>query len=110
MCLNQILQTASALFVVIGTYLLSRQLFIEIVVEQFKRNLLNYKKYQDVPIYFRLAGLFYNFTKENWINADTGIGSERPINKLKLSNPVAPFNGFLCICIAAVLQIIAIFY
>jgi hypothetical protein len=107
MCLKHTFDIATTLFVVYGTYLLSRQLFIENVIEQFKRNLLNYKKYEDVPILFKLAGLCYGFTKDNWINADTGFGSERPINKL--SNPAAPFKGFLCICIAAVFQIIAIF-
>jgi hypothetical protein len=107
MCLKQTFDIAVTLFVVYGTYLLSRQLFIEIVINQFKRNLLNYKKYKDMPIFFRLAGRCYGITKRNWMNADTGIGSERPINKL--GNPAAPFTGFLCICTAAVLQIIAIF-
>jgi hypothetical protein len=106
MCLKQILDITTLLFVVYGTYLLSRQLFIETIIEQFKNKLLNYKKYKDVPTIFRLAGRCYGFTKDDWFNADTGIGSERPINKLR--DPAAPFKGFSCICIAAILQITTI--
>ena len=107
MCFKQIFEIAALLFVVYGTYLLSRQLFIETIIGQFKRNLLNYKKYKGIPILFRLAGWCYGFAKDNWMNADTGIGSERPISKL--SDPAAPFKGFLCICIAVVIQIMGIY-
>ncbi len=106
MCVKQYLDISSSVLVVYGTYLLSRQLFVETIIDKFKRNLLNYKKYEDVPVIFRLAGHFYRFTKDNWINADTGIGDERPINKL--SDPAAPFKGFLFICMAAVIQLISI--
>jgi hypothetical protein len=71
MCLKQTFDIATTLFVVYGTYLLSRQLFIEIVIEQFKRNILSYKQYNEVSIWVRFAGLCYGFTKDNWINADT---------------------------------------
>lgn len=107
MYLKPTIEIFATLLVVCGTYLLSRQLFIEIIIKQFARNLLNYKKYEDVPFSFRLAGRCYRITKDNWISADTGIGAERPINKL--SKPAAPFKGFLCICIAALLQIVDIF-
>lgn len=106
MCLKHTFDIATTLFVVYGTYLLSKQLFIEIVIAQFKRNLLNYKRYEDVPILFKLAGLCYGIRRDNWVDADTGLGSERLINKL--TDPAAPFKGFFWICIAAILQIIAI--
>lgn len=106
MCLKQTLDIVEILFVVYGTYLLSRQLFIETVIEQFMRKLLSYQKYEDIPILFRFAGWCYGFTKDNWINAGTGIGDERPISKL--SDPAASFKGFLCICISAILHISAI--
>ena len=58
MCLKQTFDIATTLFVVYGTYLLSRQLFIEIVIEQFKRNILSYKQYNEVSIWVRFAGLW----------------------------------------------------
>ena len=106
MCLKQTLSIISIIFVVYGTYLLSRQLFIGIIIEQLNRNLLSYRNYQDVSAFIRVAGQFYGFNKDNWFNADTGIGSERPINKL--SDPTAPFKGFLYIFLAALFQIITI--
>lgn len=107
MYLKPTIEIFTTIFVVYGTYLLSRQLIIEIVIKQFDRALLNYKKYEDVHILFRLAGRCYGVKKDNWINADTGVGEERLINKL--NNPAAPFMGFLCICIAAGFQIVKIF-
>lgn len=106
MCVKQYLDISASLLVVYGTYLLTRQLFIETIIEKFKRNLLSYKKYEDVPVMFRLAGRCYHFTKDNWINADTGIGDERSVNKL--GDPAAPFKGFLFVCIAVVIQMISI--
>lgn len=107
MYLKPTIEILATLLVVCGTYLLSRQLFIESLMKQFDRALLNYKKYEDVHIWVRLAGRCYRITKDNWVNADTGIGTERPINKL--SDPAAPFKGFLCVCIAAGFQIVNIF-
>lgn len=107
MYLKPTIEILPTLLVVWGTYLLSRQLFIDNIIKQFSHNLLNYKKYEDVPLTFRLAGHCYRITKDNWVNADTGIGTERPINKL--SDPAAPFKGFLYICIAAGLQIVEIY-
>ena len=62
------LNVISTLFVMLGTYLLSKQLFIDTVLTAFIKSQLSYKKYADMPLYLRIIGFLYGIKKSNWIN------------------------------------------
>jgi len=52
----------SIILVLLGTYLLSRQIFIQIIRETCINNLLQIRKYSEIPL------LFSNFRLESCMN------------------------------------------
>jgi len=104
--LNIALNLSAILLVILGTYLLSKQLFIDIVLNKFMRTQLEYKKYQDLPAFFKIAGFVYGVKPNNWFNVGTYCGDNEIEKKLK--DITAPFRGFLYIVLASILQIISV--
>lgn len=100
---------SSILFAVVGTYLLSRQHLIKIIINHFVQYQLKYEHYEDIPFFFRFIARFYGINKENMINLGTYRGDNIIENKLRY--PKAPFIGFLYISIGGAFQIIGqLFY
>lgn len=107
MPLNSALNTSSILLVILGTYLLSKQLIIDTTLNKFVSTLLEYKKYKDVPLIFKLIGFIYGVKPNNWFNVGT-YGGDNSIER-KLKDSTAPFRGILYIIAASILQLINIF-
>lgn len=96
------LNISSILLVILGTYLLSKQLFIDTILNKFVSTQLEYKKYKDLPLFFRFTGFIYGVKPDNWFNVGT-YGGDNTIER-KLKDPTAPFRGFLYIVAASILQ------
>lgn len=99
------LNIASIILVVLGTYLLSKQMFIDIILSQFVNTQLKYKKYKDLPIFYKISGFVYGVKSDNWFNVGT-YGGDNSIER-KLKDVTAPFRGFFYILTASILQIIS---
>jgi hypothetical protein len=100
------LNISFVMFVILGTYLLSKQLFIQVTLEKFIKTQLSYKKYEDIPIIFKIIGFLYGIKQSNWFNVGT-YGGDNQIER-KLIDLSAPFRGFLYIVIAGVIQLFCI--
>lgn len=103
--LNFGLNISSILLVIIGTYLLSKQLFIDIIINKFISTQLEYKKFEDLPLLFKFIGFIYGIKHNNWFNAGT-YGGDNTIER-ELKDLTAPFRGFLYIVAASILQLIS---
>lgn len=103
--INFALNASSIILVILGTYLLSRPLFIEIILNKFINTQLEYKKYADLPICYKIVGLIYGVKSDNWFNVGTYSGDNTIERKLK--DPNAPFRGFIYIVIAGILQLVS---
>ncbi|MEK7713438.1 MAG: hypothetical protein AAB302_01720 [Deltaproteobacteria bacterium] len=90
------LNIISTLFVLLGTYLLSKQLFANTISNTFIKSQLSYKKYDDIPLYLRIIGYLYGVGASNWINI--GIyGQDNQIErKLKDVRDLYPINCATC--------------
>jgi hypothetical protein len=64
------------LLVILGTYLLSKRLFIDIILNKFITTQLEYKKYSDLPLFFKIAGFIYGVKPDNWFNVGTYGGGQ----------------------------------
>jgi len=97
------LNIISTMFVILGTYLLSKQLFVDTILNTVIKSQLSYKKYDDIPLYLRIIGYLYGIGASNWINIGT-YGQDNQIAR-KLEDVSAPFRGLLYIVIAGIIQI-----
>ena len=100
------LNIISIMLIILGTYLLSKQLIIEVTLRKFIKTQLSYKKYEDIPIMFKMIGYLYGIKQSNWFNVGTYGGDNKIERKLKDLN--APFRGFLYIVVAGTIQLFCI--
>lgn len=97
------LNITSILFVICGTYLLSRQLFTEIILRHIRESQLTYKKWKDLLFHLRIIARCYGINENNWINI--GIFKNGIEKRLK-ADFITPFIGFLCVVISGIIQIL----
>jgi len=100
------LNIISILLVILGTYLLSKQLFIKIILNKFIKSQLAYQKYENIPLGFKIIGYIYGIKPSNWKNLGT-YGGDNQIER-KLKDLSAPFRGIIYVVIAGILQVICI--
>jgi len=93
----------SIILVLLGTYLLSRQIFIQIIRETCINNLLQIRKYSEIPLLLRCVGFIYGINEKTWRNFGM-FGQDSSLNR-KLNEFYSPFLGFLLIFIASLIQI-----
>jgi len=67
---------------------------------------LQYKSYDDLPLWHKIVGQFYGVKRSTWINLGMYYG-ENEVEK-KLGDITAPFWGFLCIVGAGGLQVFCV--
>ena len=104
--MNTALNIVSLLLVLLGTYLLSKQLFIETIINNIIKTQLEYKRFEAMSIILRISARFYGINRKNRINI--GVW-DNPLEK-KLIDLTAPFRGFIYILIGVVLQMLSLWY
>ncbi len=99
------LNISSILLVILGTYFLSKKLFVDTILNKFTTAQLSYQKYSDLPLFLKFAGFIYGVKSDNWFNINLH-GEDNSIRR-KLKDPTAPFRGILYIVFASILQLIS---
>jgi len=101
------LNLISVIFVIGGTYLLSKSLFVQTITKHAIETQRKGGNYKDQKLIYRIACWSYGISPDAWFISLGTYGGDNPVDK-RLRDDTAPFRGFIYIVVAGILQIICI--